>query len=79
MTVQLYAACRDVFHASELRQVLPPSATAEMLIEALVVREPAFARFAPTIHLAVNDEFAARDRELAEGDVVALLPPVSGG
>jgi MoaE-MoaD fusion protein len=28
---------------------------------------------------AVNHEYAERDRELAEGDEVALIPPVSGG
>jgi molybdopterin synthase catalytic subunit len=28
---------------------------------------------------AVNREYAERDRELHEGDVVALIPPVSGG
>src|SRR5207247_11421537 len=28
---------------------------------------------------AVNKEYVPRDRELAEGDEVALIPPVSGG
>ncbi len=29
--------------------------------------------------VAVNQEYARRDRVLLEGDEVALLPPVSGG
>ena len=29
--------------------------------------------------VAVNQEYAGRERVLAEGDEVALLPPVSGG
>jgi molybdopterin converting factor subunit 1 len=31
------------------------------------------------VRFAVGDEFASLDRRLASGDVVALLPPVSGG
>ena len=33
----------------------------------------------PGLLYAVNQEYAERDRELAEGDEVALIPPVSGG
>ena len=33
----------------------------------------------PSIATAVNQEYASRSRQLGEGDVVALLPPVSGG
>jgi molybdopterin synthase catalytic subunit/molybdopterin converting factor small subunit len=33
----------------------------------------------PGLLYAVNREYAAPDRELAEGDEVALIPPVSGG
>jgi len=31
------------------------------------------------VKLAVNEEFAAEDRVLAEGDVIAIIPPVAGG
>lgn len=34
---------------------------------------------ASTMRVAVNEEIAAADRPLAEGDVVAFLPPVAGG
>ena len=33
----------------------------------------------PGLLYAVNQEYADRDRELADGDEVALIPPVSGG
>ncbi len=33
----------------------------------------------PGLLYAVNREYAGRDRELADGDEVALIPPVSGG
>src|SRR5213080_1858950 len=33
----------------------------------------------PGLLYAVNKEYASRDRELADGDEVALIPPVSGG
>ena len=33
----------------------------------------------PGLLYAVNKEYADRDRELADGDEVALIPPVSGG
>lgn len=32
-----------------------------------------------SVRLAVNDEFAAWDTTLEEGDTVGFLPPVSGG
>ncbi|MBW7916578.1 MAG: MoaD/ThiS family protein [Trueperaceae bacterium] len=31
------------------------------------------------LRVAINDEFAAWERELADGDQVAFIPPVAGG
>jgi sulfur-carrier protein len=62
----------------------------ELELPAEVARVADLAGFLPTfrpllagalggVRIAVGDEFASPDRELVEGDVVALLPPVSGG
>ena len=40
---------------------------------------PELARFAGSIALAVNCEYAAPQTALKDGDEIALLPPVSGG
>lgn len=32
-----------------------------------------------TIHVAVNEEYALPDEIVKDGDIVAFLPPVSGG
>ncbi len=42
-------------------------------------REHGFALSAERLRVAVNGEFAAWNRPLADGDEIAFLPPVSGG
>jgi molybdopterin converting factor small subunit len=37
------------------------------------------AELPPRPMVAVNEQYASRDRELREGDEVALIPPVAGG
>lgn len=45
----------------------------------LEARHPELAALRPAIKVAVNEEFAAAERVLADGDVIALIPPVAGG
>ncbi|HEY1584110.1 MAG TPA: molybdopterin converting factor subunit 1 [Polyangia bacterium] len=42
-------------------------------------RHPELGGLRPAIKVAVNEAFAADDRVLADGDVLALIPPVAGG
>jgi molybdopterin synthase sulfur carrier subunit len=42
-------------------------------------REHGFAMSADRLRVAINGEFAAWNRPLADGDENAFLPPVSGG
>ncbi|MBI0578176.1 molybdopterin converting factor subunit 1 [Neobacillus cucumis] len=32
-----------------------------------------------TVMTAINEEFASNDQVISEGDVIAFIPPVSGG
>jgi len=56
---------------------VPRGATVAEALECLRAAHPALTerRFAT----AVNEEYAAADRPLAEEDELALIPPVSGG
>lgn len=42
-------------------------------------RHPELSALRLVVKLAVNEEFAAAERVLADGDVLALIPPVAGG
>jgi len=61
----------------EIRVAAPLSADA--LWEQLLTLRPALAQYRSSIHLARNSEYAGKDEQFADGDEVALLPPVSGG
>lgn len=79
MTVRvlLFASARDRLGRGELAIELPEGARIAELLES-----PALAALAPmlgSLRYAVNEEFAALGSRVRDGDVVALLPPVSGG
>jgi molybdopterin synthase catalytic subunit len=57
----------------------PAPVTADALWERLLALRPALAQYRATIHLARNNEYAGPADQFADGDEVALIPPVSGG
>jgi molybdopterin synthase catalytic subunit len=74
VSVRLFAMLRERAGSGSLELELPDGATAADVWPALALgAEP------PALAYAVNRAYAARDRTLAEGDEVALIPPVSGG
>jgi MoaD family protein len=75
--VRLFAALRDEAGTS---WVDGHAATAGELVDELSARYgERFRKIAAAGSIVVNGERASRESELAEGDEVALLPPVSGG
>ena len=76
---RLFASAREVVGMQEVIVDAPEGVTAADLLRQIVEQYPALRRLAPSLKLAVNHEYAAGGRRLAEGDEVALIPPVSGG
>jgi len=77
--VIFFGALKDLLaRESETIEVVEPM-TASQLVERYAAMAPQFARFAGSLAIAVNREYAAASHILRDGDEVALLPPVSGG
>ena len=72
VTVKLFAGLRERAGWSE-RELEGVTRVAEIWPLLDLGREP------DGLLYAVNKEYAARERELADGDEVAVIPPVSGG
>lgn len=77
--VLLFGALREAAGVRELSVTLPESASVATLRALLAETQPAVAKLAGRLRVAVNREFAGSDRALADGDEIAFLPPVSGG
>ena len=77
--VLFFAAAREEAGSRELALELPGGATAGSLLDLLVQRFPGLLPLLPALQLAVNQAYAPHDTPLAEGDEVALIPPISGG
>lgn len=78
VTVRLFASLRERVGASTLVRSLPEGATTGDLLAALQEDFPPL-RTSGRIALAVNSEYTDPRHALADGDEVALIPPVSGG
>jgi len=78
--VLYFAAVRDLLGAERETVVLPdPARTVADLARALVEQHPALADYLNSVRFAVNESFAELHEPVADGDTVALIPPVAGG
>ncbi len=74
VVVRLFAGLRERAGAGSRAVELPDGSSVADVWPALGLGEEP-----PGLLYAVNKRYADRERELAEGDEVALIPPVSGG
>ena len=81
MTVEvlLFAAARESAGLERIEMEVPEGTTVAGLFRLLAEAYPALAPVLGSCRAAVDEHFAAPDAALADGSVVAVLPPVSGG
>ena len=77
--VRLFAMQRELAGTRQVELELAPGATIERAWDALVVRFPVLAPGRPAVRFARNGDYAPAETPLADGDEVAMIPPVSGG
>ena len=77
--VLFFGAAREAAGQDEIRFTTHAPASITTLFVELLRHYPQLDRFRGSLLFAVNQEYAPVDREVHEGDEVALLPPVSGG
>lgn len=81
--VRFYALIRDRIGVKEAQVEVPAQATVDEALRMVAARFPPFAEFLngrrDLLLVARNREYATGDATLADGDELALFPPVSGG
>src|SRR4051812_5844155 len=77
--VLFFGGARDAVGAEEIELDLPRHSTAASAREALLLRYPELQDFGRSLLFAVNQEYAAPDLQIQDGDELAVFPPVSGG
>ena len=77
--LRLFATYREIVGSRGLTWSARDGITLRELVDGIVAKYPRLADHRGSMLLAVNEDLAAGERVLSDGDEVALLPPVSGG
>ena len=79
VTCLYFASLRELAGAASEPLELPPGATVADALADVRARHPALPPISGAFRVALNQAFAGPSAALADGDELALLPPVSGG
>ncbi len=77
--IRLFAIQRELAGARTVDLELPAGASIEAAWSALVARHPSLAPGRAYVRFARNNDYADAGTLLADGDELAIIPPVSGG
>jgi molybdopterin synthase catalytic subunit len=79
VTALLFGQAREMVGAESVEVEVEGPATVESAFAALKSEHPKLCAIEGSLLFAVNEQYAFRTDALAEGDRLAILPPVSGG
>lgn len=80
VAILYFAAVRDLVGRDEETLALPPTvSTIETLAAHLTSLHPELAGRLGYVRFARNEQFAQLTDPVADGDTIALIPPVAGG
>ena len=78
ITILLFGILRDVIGENRLVKALTKNSSLEELRQELVKEFPQLNKY-KNYSIAVNEAYAENEYVIKENDVLALIPPVSGG
>ena len=77
--VLLFAQLAQAMSTDRLTIELPDDATVAVCMDQLAAQHEGFGPWRHCTAVAVNERYVTAERALTDGDVIALIPPVSGG
>ena len=77
--LKLFSIAKDLAGFDEKTIDLPLGSRSDAVLEHLIRQNPLFETWKPSLRVAVNMLYDDSQRPLANGDEVAVIPPVSGG
>ncbi|MBL4643653.1 MAG: MoaD family protein [Flavobacteriaceae bacterium] len=76
--VLLFGITTDLLGTSSLEIEVPNNSTIAIFIKQFLTKYPQLENI-ESYAIAVNEEYASNETMLKEKDVIAIIPPVSGG
>ena len=78
LKIQLFGITKEIIGDSEIDMQISDNQTVNELLVDLKKQSPGLEKLS-SLWVAVNEDYAESDYILQNNDIVALIPPVSGG